>query len=221
MQTKAKRTTIVILIIAIIIIVAGFIFNNQSKNKLDLDYIYSASDFVDTGLDAESLQRLIQRLNINYESLREAREDGDYYNNWIDIGVVKQGLKDFEGAIVAWEQAIALDDQRSLAYANLANSDKSFVKDFDQAEFYYQQAIANDNIGYFFDYESYAELYVHYLPEDSNKVEEIMMNGADKTPTQNKIVFYHYLYNYFQDKDSDKADFYRQQILEINPNYNF
>ena len=129
---------------------------------------------------------------------------------------------DLEGAVEAWEYAIVINDASPLAYANLANYYKSFARDYEQAIYYYDQTISRDNIGYFFDYQAYAELYINYLPEDSNKAEIIMLDGVEKAQGMQKLDFYSFLYNYFGEKENqNKIDFYKNEILEIDPNYEF
>lgn len=226
MKKEGKKYTIIILVVAVIVIVTAIIFNNlnnQDNNQskiVDISHVYVSADFPDNILDEESLNRFLEKLNQDYDYLRQNIEY-DYYDIWVDIGNTKLGLKDYMGAEEAWLQAIGLNQDRALAYANLANFYKDFKHDYSQAEEYYDLAITKDNIGYFPDYQSFAELYIYYLPEDPYRIETIMLMGADKSPNVNKVPFYYYLYDYFKSKDSTKSDFYYQKVLETDPNFDF
>ncbi len=225
MKKEGKKYTIIILIVVVIGIVAIVIFNSldNKDNKpkvVDISHVYVAADFPNSTLDEKNLNVFLEKLNRNYDFLRQ--DSGfDPYDLWVDIGNTKLGLNDYNGAIEAWEQAISLNELNPLAYANLANLYKDFVKDYAQAEKYYDLAISKDNIGYFPDYQSFAELHIHYLPENSGKVEAIMLSGAEVAQGNNKIPFYYYLYDYFKEKDKSKVDYYRQQILTVDPNFDW
>ena len=146
------------------------------------------------------------------------------YDVWIEIGNIKQGLIDFEGALEAWHYATVLNDISPLAYANIANYYKLFAQDREQAEEYYKIVVTKDNIGYFFDYLSYAELYFFEPHKDLYKAELILLTGADKAQgvSDRQVRYYLYLYDMWIDEnDQNKIDVYKAKILELYPNYNF
>lgn len=225
---KNKQLLIIFSSIFVTILILTFVFIFVSKNKSqntnvmpDITYVYTNNDFIDADLDSEQTRIFVDRLNTNYTWLKED-VDFEHYDIWIDIGNVKLALKDYEGAVEAWQYAIELNDINTLAYANLANYYKSFANDYDMAKYYYDLVVQKDSIGYFQDYLAYAELYKYYLPKDPAKVEIIMQAGAEKAAYQNKFDFYKYLYDFFTEEgDTAKAQSYKQQALEINPNFQF
>lgn len=214
-------------LLAIAFIVVWISTIRQDKEEVEMPDIYtnySVNDFSELSMDSESIQRLVDKLNKDYSYLREGAYDSElqHYNIWIDIGNVKFALEDYDGAVEIWEYATTINDINPLAYSNLANYYKSFARDYEQAKYYYDQAINKDNIGYFFDYQAYAELYINYLPEDPSKVEIIMLEGVEKAVGNTKLDFYTFLYNYFSEKgDKNKIDTYKNKVLEIDPNYQF
>lgn len=224
MKFTKKKILIVLFSLFLVVLVGFFLWKNWPKNLSktpDINHIYVASDFATSKLDQESLDSFITRLNKDYQWLRDNVEF-DHYDIWVDIGNTKLGLKDYTGATEAWEYAITLNSVRPLAYANLAAYYRDFAKDYNQAVYYYDLAISKDNIGYFFDYKDYADLYTNgYLPNDAMKVESIMLDGVSKAGNVDKISFYQYLYDYWKDKDQAKVDKYKNFILSIDPKFKF
>lgn len=224
MKNKYIKYLLIFLALAIIVIVAWFVFNanqqSQENNPPSIDYVYSISDFPEANMEHDSIQELVDRLNNNYEYLREEGNSEDY-DGWISVGNIKQGLKDFNGAVEAWKYATVLNNANPLAFSNLANYYKAFAHDYEQAIKYYNLAIAKDNMGHYYIYEGYAELYVLYLPEKAYLAESIMLDGINKPAGQTDINFYLYLYRFFEGKDVNKVEYYKNKILQLDPNFNF
>ncbi|PIR07003.1 MAG: hypothetical protein COV55_01085 [Candidatus Komeilibacteria bacterium CG11_big_fil_rev_8_21_14_0_20_36_20] len=223
-----KKNLFIILILAVIALAIWLIFgsnNNQGQNNNNqppIDYVYQLSDFPDTDMDEESTQNLVDRLNNDYGYLHQA-DDYDVYDLWIEIGNLKLGLMDFEGAVEAWKYDTVLNPINPLAFSNLGNYYKSFARDYDQAAYYFDLSINKDNIGYYHYYVSYADLYETYLPAESYRVETIMLDGMSKPAGQSDVNFYQYLYYFFKDKqlDANKAEYYKNKILELDPEHTF
>ncbi|MFA6308007.1 MAG: hypothetical protein WCS88_00385 [Patescibacteria group bacterium] len=227
-----KKTYQNLIIGGLILLVIAFIFAwtayfKQNSTKIiipDISKIYTIEDFSDSSLDEESLQNLIKRLNNDQKYLREGTYESEVqrYDIWVDIANLKFALEDYDSAVEIWEYAITLNNSNPLAFANLANYYKSFANDYEKAAYYYDQAIQKDNVGYYFDYEAYAELYIRYLPEDPHRVEIIMLDGVAKAVGNTKLNFYLFLYNYWNEKgDSNKTAQYKDEILKIDANYQF
>ncbi|PWB38397.1 MAG: hypothetical protein C3F02_03520 [Parcubacteria group bacterium] len=222
---KIYKNIIILAVVALLVVAVIFFVLQQRKQNLvqvpGIEKIYTAQDFPQAGMDASSTEQLVKRVNTDYKYLRD-KVDYNNYDIWLDIGNSKQALNDSAGAVEAWEYAIVLDSKISMAYANLANYYKSFARQYDKADYYYNIVINKDNTGYFFDYEGYADLYINYLPKDPYKVESIMLVGADKAVTPNKLGFYRYLYNFWQgENNQEKVNLYKEKILGIDKNYKF
>lgn len=220
---KANKNIIIIVISLLLVAGVFYLINTQRKKNIyqppQIDKIYQESDFPQSNFDATAKKEMVDKLNKDYKYLRD-KVDYSVYDIWIDIGNRKLVLKDFDGAVEAWDYATRLDSNKNLAYANLANYYKSFAKDYQKADYYYNLVISKDSTGYFFDYQSYAELYIDYLPVDPYKVETIMLAGADKAVGPSKLEFYRYLYTFWQERDNkNKVEQYKAKVLEIDPNY--
>ena len=80
----------------------------------------------------------------------------------------------------------------------------------------------HEAIGYFFDYQAYAELYLAYLPRDPYKAELIMVERAEKASADRQLDYYTFLYTLWQEeKQTSKVEYYKEKILEINSDYQF
>lgn len=83
---------------------------------------------------------------------------------WLYLGAFRKMAGDYEGAIEAWKYVTALAPTNPTAFANLADLYGHFIKDYPQAEAYYQKAISlKPN-----DISLYVDLY--YLYRDVYKV---------------------------------------------------
>ena len=229
MKNLQKNVLIIIILIIIVGLGAYFIYKNQpvaENTRPNIEYVYALNDFPDLNVnedDQEYIQSLVDRLNKNYELLRN-NEASSEYDAWIIIGNLKQGFLDFEGALEAWQYATTLNDVSPLAYANIANYYKSFAQDREKAEEYYKIVVTKDNIGYFFDYLSYAEMYIYEPHQDFYKAEAILLEGAGKAEgaPDRQVRYYRYLYGiWIEAGNQNKTDFYEQKILDLYPNYNF
>jgi tetratricopeptide (TPR) repeat protein len=187
----------------------------------DITKVYSLADFPAAKITPESAEAMVKKINTDYQYLRD-KVDFSEYDIWVDIANTKLALSDYNGAIEAWTYATNLNPISPLAYGNLANYYKSFAKDYEKAEYYYQLVAQKDPIGYFFDYQAYAELYLSYLPRDPYKAELIMLDGVEKASPDRQIDYYAFLLNLWQEeKQVSKVDYYKEKILEINPGYQF
>lgn len=223
---KKRQNSVVILAILAALVLAGFLIYNRQKpepkmTKPDITKVYTLADFPAAKIAPEELERMVKKVNTDYQYLRD-KVDFSEYDIWVDIANTKLALSDYNGAVEAWTYASNLNPISPLAYSNLANYYKSFAKDYDQAAYYYQLVAQKDTIGYFFDYQSYAELYLSYLPRDPYKAELIMLDGVAKASPDRQLDFYAFLLNLWQEeKQTDKIDYYKGKILEIDPDYKF
>ncbi|MFA5126639.1 MAG: hypothetical protein WC465_01390 [Patescibacteria group bacterium] len=225
MHLNRKKFIFIIILVVVIGLLIGlgfFIKDKQStvSNQPDITKVYTLDDFPQVSKDPESaFGDLVTRLNKDYDYLRQ-NIDFDKYDIWVDIGNTKLGLKDYAGAVEAWQYAIVLNPKRPLAYSNLGNYYKVFGNDYEKSVYYYDKTIQIDNIGYFFDYQSYAELYTAgYLPANPGKVEAIMLEGVAKAGNVEQRQFYQYLYTFFADSDPEKSAMYKEKLLAIDPSF--
>jgi len=215
------------IIIALIIILAGltayFYLDKFYLNPTEPEEykVYTAEDFPNalSTMTQEILEKTLEELNLQYDKIKE---DDHVYIRWINIGILKKRLNDFKGAEEAWQAAISYNPDQSLAFGNLADLYLFNLKDDQKAEEYYLKVLnmRTDNFTY---YVGLATLYRYNMTEKSNLIEKIMVEGAEKNPTEAEN-YYMYLSNYFNygpdnhgGNDKEKAKYYAQKTLEINP----
>lgn len=217
-----RKNIIILLLFLLVAGVGGYLWYRHQTDPNNIKRTYSLDSYPKFKGKAE-YQEHIDILNKDVQVLSQASTTSDtvlQYDTWIDIGVRKLALEDYRGAEAAWKKAVPINPKNPLAYANLANLYKSFLKDYPQSEHYYQLAIAQNVTAepYFPDYDGLADLYTNYYTEHASEVEVLMLSGLDKAQVaQNRVGFLIYLTNYYKTRDQEKYSFYRQQALSIDP----
>jgi len=216
-----------IIFIAIIIILAGltayfyltqFYFN---QGKPEEQKIYTAADFPNAleTMTEDILEKSLKELNEQYQKMQE---DDHVYIRWINIGILKKRLMDYPGTEQAWQNAISYNPDQSLAFGNLADFYLFNLGEYEKAEEYYLKVLSMrpDNYNY---YIGLITLYRYNMTEKANLIEEWILKGAKVNPSEVEN-YYMYLANYFNygpdnhgGDNKEKARYYTQKTLEINP----
>jgi len=162
----------------------------------------------------------LDELNRQYERLRDPN-DKYIYLRYINIGLIKKRLSDYQGAEKAWLGAIEYNPEQSLAFGNLADLYLYQLKDYPKAEEYYRKVLTM-NPNHFEYYLGLISLYRYNLTEKKDMVESLMNDGA-AINTAEAENYYLYLANYFAEgpenyggNDLTKAKYYTQKTLELN-----
>jgi len=215
------------IIIALIIILAGatayfyldkFYFNSEDPEE---QKIYTVADFPNAleTMTQDILEKSLEELNLQYQKIKE---DDHVYIRWINIGILKKRLNDFKETEEAWQTAISYNPDQSLAFGNLADLYLFNLQEYEKAEEYYLKVLnmRTDNYTY---YIGLVSLYRYNMTEKANLIEKILLEGAEKNPAEAEN-YYMYLANYFNHgpdnhggDDKEKARYYTQKTLEINP----
>lgn len=108
------------------------------------------------------------------------RENNQSFNEWIDLGIERKGIEDYEGARQAWEYASAIRPQNSLSFNNLAVLYGYYLQNPVLAEKNYLKAIENDSkLPYL--YMQTADFYLEVL-KNTEKAREILEKGLVEIP---------------------------------------
>jgi len=213
--------------IALVIILAGltayFYLDRYYFNPVEPveDKIYTAADFPNAleTMTEDILKDSLEELNLQYTKIQE---NSYVYIRWINIGILKKRLNDFEGTEEAWQTAISYSPDQSLAFGNLADLYLFNLQEYEKAEEYYLKVLdmRSDNYTY---YVGLVSLYRYNMTEKANLIEGIMLKGAETNPSEAEN-YYMYLANYFYygpdnygGDNKEKAKYYTQKTLEINP----
>lgn len=107
--------------------------------------------------------------------------DGNVMNPaaWIQLGILRQSAKDYDGAVVAWNFSSTLSPQNATPLLNIANLYGYYRHDNAKAEGYFKKAIAaepKNGYAYFKAYEFYTDI------NDLAKARAVLEQGVAANP---------------------------------------
>ena len=108
------------------------------------------------------------------------KKDSDSLEGWLQIGLLKKLIGDYEGAKSAWEFAAVIRPKSHIPFHNLGFLYWQYLKDFSSSEQNYLKAIENnsEDIGAYVDLSN-----VYYFDLKNNKkAEGILLKGLEKNP---------------------------------------
>ena len=120
-----------------------------------------------------------------YRSLQNfgkaVKENPDYFEGWIHLGLLKKTIGDYEGARNAWEYAGVIRPQNSISFANLGELYWRYLHVFAQAETNFKTSIKNDpaNPGV---YVSLSGVYFYSMKEKANLADDVLLQGIAANP---------------------------------------
>lgn len=128
-------------------------------------------------LPEEIKNKTIAQINDLSETLRK---DSSYSEGWIELGLSRKLLADYEGAKDAWEYAAFLSPTFHVPFHNLGFIYWQELKDFKKAEENYLKAVKNKPE----DIQAYADLsdLYYFSLNDANKAKEILNQGIKANP---------------------------------------
>jgi len=114
--------------------------------------------------------------------IAELREEATLYNNWLELGVYRKLIGDYEGAEEIWKFMTVHWTDDPVSYSNLANLYREQLQDLSKAETY--SLLAIEKAPHLFNYYYHAyELYRFVLKNDA-KAREILMKGKERNPAE-------------------------------------
>jgi tetratricopeptide (TPR) repeat protein len=113
------------------------------------------------------------------EITAELKKDYDNRENWLNLGIWRKTIGDYEGAKQAWEFTTLIKPNDPVAYHNLGDLYSQYIIDFSQAETYYLAAIARDPKTSFY-YMKLHEFY-RYFVKKPDLAENILVQGVKAT----------------------------------------
>ncbi len=137
------------------------------------------------------------------------------YNVWMQLGILKKEIGDFEGARDAWEYAGMLAPQGSVAFANLGDLYWRYLHDFPKAEANLKIAIAHKSD----DAASWAELsdlYYYSYKEHAALADQVLLDGLKSNP-DNDTLMRHLAYLYEMQARYGDALTWWKKVLDFNP----
>ncbi len=117
--------------------------------------------------------------------IKNLKSNTGSFNDWIDLGLYRKLLGDYEGARQAWEYASLLRPQSPASFSNLGILYGYYLKDAPKAEKSFLRAIENDpkdiNL-YFQTYDFYKD-----VMKDSTKAKAIIETGLKNNPADKDL----------------------------------
>lgn len=140
----------------------------------------------------------------------------DVLDPWLQAGLIKKMIGDFEGARDAWEYASLIRPNNFVSFKNLGELYWHYLPDYPRAEENFRKAIENEP-RFIDSYVSLSELYRYSYLEKQSLAEMPLLDGIRVSPDSKDLTIY--LARFYRDfaKDNGKAVEYYEKFLEMAP----
>jgi tetratricopeptide (TPR) repeat protein len=108
------------------------------------------------------------------------KQDAGLFNQWVDLGLLRKSIGDYNGARDAWEYASALRPKNSLSFANLGVLYGYYLGDTKKSEENFLRSIKNNN-KITNTYYQLADFYLEVL-NNVEKAQNILEEGLSENP---------------------------------------
>ena len=229
MKLGSKNFYIILIAFCLVVLVLVFGYSYSVNKK----YKEAQNPPVITKIDpnslpSEYLKRYSQKAVVldyaaekylNDSRLRSEKTEQELSNEfkiWFKLGMVRKLLNDYKGAEQAWLEAGKIAPENSAPFANLADLYTFFLRDYKKAEeFYIKTLTLYPTVT---GYRSFADFYRISVPNDSNKVEEVILQGLKIFPNRPDLLGY--LGSYFKEiGQREKAIEYFEKLIAVSPNH--
>lgn len=143
------------------------------------------------------------------------KRDPDFFFGWIQAGLLKKVIGDFEGARDAWEYMSIIRPLNSISFANLGELYWRYLPDYPKSEANFQIAIKNkpDDVQ---SYISLSDLYFYSYKEKEHLADDILLEGLKANPDDPTLMK---MLAYFYERQGRHADAitWWQNVLEREP----
>ena len=111
----------------------------------------------------------------------QLKSEPNYIQGWLQLGILRKYLGDYEGASLAWQYATFLRPQDYIAFSNLGDLYHYYLRDFPKAERYLRKAV-DVKPDYVAGYKNIFDLYMLSYKEKENLAEPVLLEGIKKNP---------------------------------------
>ncbi len=180
-----------------------------------------------TGRDPEELRPVPEEVKLFTETqkqqlyatllthARAVKADPGYFTGWIQLGLLKKTIGDFEGARDAWEYAGIIQPKNSLSFANLGELYWRYLHQYSESEKNLKISLAHKPDD-FQTYITLAELYHYSLTAKADLADDVLLDGLKAMPGDQTLMR-RLAYLYEQRKEYSLAIQWWEKVLEINP----
>jgi tetratricopeptide (TPR) repeat protein len=213
---KNKKLFLLIILLVVIIGIGLYFFLSQKDEEVTESGVVDTEEQIfnitpPADFDKYQLDRFNERLEALKEMYAQDKEDSQF---WIGLGNLKNYIRDYQGAIAAYQKCLEIDPSNPVANVNIADTYEKKLKDFPKAEEYYKKAIDNNPTNPDL-YNRLARLY--YLKmERPVDAEKTFLEGLEKTNNYPDLLVG--LINFYdkQNRTEDKIK-YIKILLELYP----
>lgn len=109
---------------------------------------------------------------------RAVKEHPDFLEGWLELGLFKKILGDYEGARDAWEYAGVIRPFNSVSFANLGELYWKYIPDYPKSEKNFLISIQNkpDDIA---TYMSLSDLYSYSYVQKKDQADDVLLRGLE------------------------------------------
>ena len=111
----------------------------------------------------------------------QLKSEPNYLQGWLQVGILRKYLVDYEGASLAWQYATLLRPNDFIAFSNLGDLYHYYLRDFPKAEKYLRKAV-DLKPDYVAGYKNLFDLYTLSYKEKENLAEPVLLEGIKKNP---------------------------------------
>jgi len=142
----------------------------------------------------------------------ELKSDPSTLSHWLDLGIMRKAIGDYEAARDIWVYAGELRPASNIPFLNLGDLYHFFLKDFPKAESSFRIAIAN-NPAYIQGYTMLHELYKYSYKQETTAAVDALEEGLEIAPTNVNLLGALALY-YSEKGDAENASLYYQKARD-------
>ena len=136
---------------------------------------------VEYGANLPAAAKTILLANLQ-KTVNALQKDPSNQNNWIDLGLERKSLSDYEGARDAWEYAKALNPNGNIVpWNNLGDLYHFFLKNYPKSEENWKKVIVLQP-SYIQAYRGLYELYMYSYKEKASQIPVILKQGIAANP---------------------------------------
>ena len=137
-----------------------------------------SADFYTTLLTPEIKQIMLANLAKAVTTIENSPKG---LSGWVELGIQRKQLGDYEGARDAWEYAKQLDPDNLVPWNNLGDLYHFYLKDYKKSEENWKKTIALKP-DYIQGYRGLYELYAYSMKEKISEIPVILKQGIAKNP---------------------------------------
>ncbi len=164
------------------------------------------------GLSQIEREKLYSDINMHG---RAVKGNPDFFFGWIQVGLLKKVIGDYEGARDAWEYAGVIRPFNSVSFANLGELYWRYLPDYPRSEKNFLTSIKNkpDDLS---TYISLSDLYFYSYSAKRDRADDILLEGIQANPKNTDLM--RWLASlYEREKEYSKALEWWKKVLVENP----